>query len=255
MECYVRSCGDQDSLSTFTEPRSPPEDIINVGVRFLLKLYGAVRSTSLDKLRYILYTRSVSRSSLTSRFKLESLPPTAAAAKFHSHRAYIAVQQLLAEPKQRWGDGATLTTHSQSTATVVNRKQWPTSSAAGYLMSLARRKTSPSSQRGQHLVWRTREKRSATMVWEQFVPNWLGLEIKGREFSPTHYRSASSAYTCVANRVVRLQDRLSEDMRMPEGRVVLFTHVQLLQWTHMQQHPCASRQSSFRQWPIEVWMR
>ena len=33
------SYGDQDSLSTFTEPRSPPGDIINVGVRFLLKLY------------------------------------------------------------------------------------------------------------------------------------------------------------------------------------------------------------------------
>ena len=32
---------------------------------------------------------------------------------------------------------------------MVNRKQWPTSSAAGYLMSLAPRKTSPSPQRGQ----------------------------------------------------------------------------------------------------------
>ena len=52
------------------------------------------------------------------------------------------------------------------------------------------------------------------------------LAIEGREFSPTHYRSASSTYTCAANRVVRLQDRLSEDRRMPEGRVVLFTHVQ-----------------------------
>ena len=39
------------------------------------------------------------------------------------------------------------------------------------------------------------------------------LAIQGREFSPTHYRSANSAYTCDANRVVRLQDRLSEDMR------------------------------------------
>ena len=35
----LRSYGDQGSLSTFTEPRSPTEDIINVGVRFLLKLY------------------------------------------------------------------------------------------------------------------------------------------------------------------------------------------------------------------------
>ena len=88
----LHSYGDQDFLSTFTEPRSPSQDIINVGVRFLIKLYVAVRSTSLDKRRYILYTRSVSRSSLSSGFKLESLPPTAAAAKFHSYRAYIAVQ-------------------------------------------------------------------------------------------------------------------------------------------------------------------
>ena len=72
--------GDQDSFSTFTEPRSPPEGITHVGVRFVLKLYRAVISTSLDKLRYILYTRSVSRSSLSAGLKLESLPPTAAAA-------------------------------------------------------------------------------------------------------------------------------------------------------------------------------
>ena len=119
----LRSYGDQDPLSTFTEPRSPPEDITHVEIRYLLQFCGAVRSTSLDKFRYILYTRSVSRSSLSSGFKLESLPPTAAAAKFHSYRTYIAVQQWLAMPRQRRGDGATLTTHSQSSATVVNRKQ------------------------------------------------------------------------------------------------------------------------------------
>ena len=32
-------------LSTFTESRRPPEDVANVGGTFLLKLYGAVRST------------------------------------------------------------------------------------------------------------------------------------------------------------------------------------------------------------------
>ena len=46
----------------------------------------------------------------------------------------------------------TLTTHIQSTATAVNRKQWTTSSVAGYLISLAPPKTSPSSQRGQRHV-------------------------------------------------------------------------------------------------------
>ena len=91
----LRSYGDQDSLSTFTEPRSTPEDIANVGARFFVKLYGAIRWTSLDTLRYTLYTRSVRRPSLSSGFKLESLPLTAAAAKFHSYRSYLAVQQLV----------------------------------------------------------------------------------------------------------------------------------------------------------------
>ena len=86
------SYGDHNSLSTFTEPRTMPEDITNVGASFFLKLYGAVRLVSLDKLRYILYTRSVSR---PSGFKLESLPLTAAAANFHSYRAYLAVQQWI----------------------------------------------------------------------------------------------------------------------------------------------------------------
>ena len=89
------SYGDHDSLSTFTEPRSMPEDIANVGAWFFLKLYGDVRSTSLDTLRYIFYTRSISRSSLSSVVKLESLPPTVAAAKFHPYRAYLAVNQWI----------------------------------------------------------------------------------------------------------------------------------------------------------------
>ena len=61
----------------------------------MLKLYAAIKSTSLDKLCYILYTRSVSRSSLSSGFKLESLTPTVAAAKIHSYRACLAVQQWI----------------------------------------------------------------------------------------------------------------------------------------------------------------
>ena len=51
--------------------------------------------------------------------------------------------------RQRRECGATLTTRSQSTATVVSRKQWPTYSAAGYLMSPAPAKTSSHAQRGR----------------------------------------------------------------------------------------------------------
>ena len=108
----LSSYGDQDSLSTLIEPRSPPEDMTNVGVRFLQKLYGAFRSTSLDKLRYTLYTRSVSRSSLSSGFKLESLPPTSAAAKFPFIPCLYCSATIIGSARQRWGDGVSLTTHS-----------------------------------------------------------------------------------------------------------------------------------------------
>ena len=92
----LRSYGDlEHHLSTFTDPGSSHEDVANIAESFLLKLYGAVSSTSLNKHHYIMSTRTLSRSSLSSGFKLESLPPTTAAAKFHSNRAYLAVQQWM----------------------------------------------------------------------------------------------------------------------------------------------------------------
>ena len=87
----LHSYSDHDSLSTLTEPRSTPEDIANVGERFLLSCMEPS-----DRHRWTNFvTRSVSRSSLSSGFKLESLPRTVAAAKFHSYRAYLAVQQWI----------------------------------------------------------------------------------------------------------------------------------------------------------------
>ena len=141
----------------------------------MLKLYGAIRSTSLDKCCYILYTRSVSRSSLSSGFKLESLPPTAAAAKFHSYHYGSAT--ILGHAKTTMGRWGYIDNTQSVNCDCGERKQLPTSSVAGYLMSLAPRKTSPSSQRGQRHVPRCGntmcegQKRSATVDWEQFVPN------------------------------------------------------------------------------------
>ena len=54
--------------------------------------YLAATCTTLDKRIYILYMQKVSKS---SSFKLHSLPPTSAAAKYHSYRAYYAVQEWL----------------------------------------------------------------------------------------------------------------------------------------------------------------
>lgn len=81
-------------LDVFHQPSSSHEEVARVGEQFLLKLYGAVQSTSLDMLRYVLYMRQVGRKSVySSGVNLESLPPTSAATKYHSYRAYLAVQQ------------------------------------------------------------------------------------------------------------------------------------------------------------------
>ena len=47
----------------------------------------------------------VVQSPLSSAFKLESLPPTSTAAKFHSFRAYQTIQQWLGNelPPDLWG--------------------------------------------------------------------------------------------------------------------------------------------------------
>ena len=235
----LRSHGDQDSLSTFTEPRS---------IRFLLKLHGAVRSTSLDKLCYILYTRSVSRPSLPSGFKVESLPPTAAAAKFHSYRAYIAVQQLLAVPRQRWGDEV----HWQHTVSQL-RLWWTANNGPPALLpanwwALLLGRPPHRRREGNGMC----PHMATSCVGNNLCPIDWGWQYRDESLLPftTDWPVAPTRVL----RIVRLQDRLSEDMPMPEGRVVLFTHVQLLQWTNVQQRSCASRQSRFRQCLIEVWM-
>jgi len=82
-----------DVLDVFENHGSSKEDITRSGEEFLLKLYGARTVQTLDKHRYTCYNRSIRRSFLSSSFKLESLPPTSAAARQHSLRTYLTVQQ------------------------------------------------------------------------------------------------------------------------------------------------------------------
>src|SRR6218665_393494 len=65
-------------LEVFENHGNSKEDVTRAGEEFLLKFYGARRPTvqTLDKHRYSCYNRSIRRSSLSSSFKLESLPPT-----------------------------------------------------------------------------------------------------------------------------------------------------------------------------------
>ena len=88
-----------DQMSTFLAPcedvDKKKEEISAVGELFLLKLYASKTATSLNKLRYIIYNMKLKGTKVTSAFLLETLPPTTAAAKQHSYRAYHTVQQCL----------------------------------------------------------------------------------------------------------------------------------------------------------------
>ncbi|MES9882393.1 MAG: hypothetical protein ABW185_16095, partial [Sedimenticola sp.] len=92
------------ALDKFTSRTSTKEDVASAGEQFLLRLYGAHKASTLDRYRYLAYNRSISRSSLSSTFRLESLPPTSAAAKQHSYRTYHTVQQWLGNtlPPLEW---------------------------------------------------------------------------------------------------------------------------------------------------------
>ena len=81
---------DDDSLDVFTNETSSKEQIASVGEKFILKFYGVPKSVDkLDKQRYLSYNKSIRRSSLTTAFKLESLPQRHAPhTSIHCERIY-----------------------------------------------------------------------------------------------------------------------------------------------------------------------
>lgn len=101
----ISSHEDWSILRVFTQPDSTHEDIQAAGESFILRLYGGFGVQSLNKLRHILYNRSLGKAAISSAFNIETLPPTSAAAKYHSYRTYHTVQQWLGNvlPAPDWG--------------------------------------------------------------------------------------------------------------------------------------------------------
>ena len=87
--------GEHGMLNLFLSSDSTHEEIQRAGESFLLKLYGASKCASLDELRYICYKKAVTKTSLSSSSQLATLLPTSAAAKQHSFRAYLTVQEWM----------------------------------------------------------------------------------------------------------------------------------------------------------------
>ena len=91
----VHNKGKDDFLGTFANSASMPNNVEKAGEGFILQLYGASKYASLNKYRHIAYKRHIGWSSLSSSFELASLPPTSAAAKQHSYRTYLTMQEWL----------------------------------------------------------------------------------------------------------------------------------------------------------------
>ena len=88
-------------LEVFKSEDASHEKIARAGEEFILKLYRAKKaSKTLDDWRHISYSRVMksrkkAKSARFTHFHLSHLPPTSAAAKYHSYRAYYTVQQWL----------------------------------------------------------------------------------------------------------------------------------------------------------------
>lgn len=111
-------------LDTFKSENATHDEIARAGEEFILRLYRAKKtSKTLDDWRHIAYsrvmkTRKKAKSANFTQFHLHNLPPTSAAAKYHSYRTYFTVQQWLGRCLQPtdWGwqcnDGVLIPTFS-----------------------------------------------------------------------------------------------------------------------------------------------
>ena len=92
-------------LDTFTKADSTREEVKKAGENFILKLYSASNFKSLNEYCYIAYKQAIGRSSRSSSFQLLNLAPISTAAKQHSYRTYLAVQQWMGNPlpPTEWG--------------------------------------------------------------------------------------------------------------------------------------------------------
>lgn len=81
----------QELVALFKKPHVDPAKIAEAGRSFIFRLYGNRECESLGDLRYQCFAKSLSKSTFT----LASLPPTDAAARFHSLRTYLQVQKWL----------------------------------------------------------------------------------------------------------------------------------------------------------------
>ena len=93
----------QIAANVFSNPDATPANVIMAGENSIALLYNGCLGDRLDSLRLPRFYRKVGSS--TAHVQPRTHPPTSAAAKFHSFRVYMQVQQLMGndlEP-EKWG--------------------------------------------------------------------------------------------------------------------------------------------------------
>ena len=81
----------RDQASVFNRPDAIKDDLIAAGEKSLLCLYKSRSDECLDSLRHSKFCQKVATG--TTFVQPEGLPPTSAAAAYHSQRVYFQVQQ------------------------------------------------------------------------------------------------------------------------------------------------------------------
>ena len=81
----------ESKLKVFDAQSAFPEDVIISGLQALVCLYNGKPAEGLDFLRYARFCEKVATK--TSHIQPQTLPPTSAAAKYHSLRVYFQIQQ------------------------------------------------------------------------------------------------------------------------------------------------------------------
>ena len=82
-------------MDVFKRDSSSHDEVARAGEMFILALYGAQKFTSLNQYRHFAYKRGVAKTSLSGTFQLASITPTSAAARQHSYRVYLQIQEWM----------------------------------------------------------------------------------------------------------------------------------------------------------------
>lgn len=81
----------REQAKVFNSDSASTHDVVEAGEKALILVYNGKLTDTLDSLRYKRFCEKVA--SKTSHVKPQSLPPTSAAAKYHSLRVYFQVQE------------------------------------------------------------------------------------------------------------------------------------------------------------------